>query len=249
VTAGAASPAAIEAVDLTRRFGAIPALAGVSLRVECGDALALFGPNGAGKTTLLRILTLGLRPTSGAVRVLGLEPRTRDREIRGRIGTISHASLLYDDLTTRQNLEFWARLYGATDPRNRVRQVLDTVGLGSRADDPVGTLSRGLQQRASLARALVHDPEIVILDEPFTGLDPHGARALCQTLAALGRSGRTVVLATHDLRQGLELSNRWVLLARGRIVAHGVSADTDPATFEDSYVEHVSTRPARRGAG
>jgi heme exporter protein A len=247
VTAGA-TPPAIEAIDLTRRFGAVPALSGVSLAVEAGQAIALFGPNGAGKTTLLRILALGLRPSSGTVRVLGLEPRLRGPEIRRRIGTIAHASLLYDDLTARQNLEFWARMYGATEPARRVPEVLEAVGLASRADDPVGTLSRGLQQRASLARALVHDPAIVLLDEPFTGLDPHGARALCGTLSALRRSGRTVVLATHDLRQGLELSDRWILLVRGRVAAHGESAATDPGTFEDAYVERIAAARERGSA-
>jgi len=243
---GAKRTPAIEAVDLSRRFGSLTALAGVSLEVARGECVTLFGPNGAGKTTLIRILTLGLRPTAGSLRVAGLDPRSDDREIRRRIGAISHASFLYDDLTPRQNLVFFGRLYGAPDAAGRARELLETVGLRTRADDPVGTLSRGLQQRASLARALVHDPEIVFLDEPFTGLDPLGARALCRALATLRSDGRTVVLTTHDLRQGLELSDRWVLLARGRIVEQGRSADTDPRTFEDTYLERAGA--PRRGA-
>ncbi len=237
---------AIETHDLSRRFGAVVALDGVTLSVARGERLALFGPNGAGKTTLLRILSLGLRPSAGTLRIAGLDPRSDDREIRRRIGSISHASYLYDDLTPRQNLEFFGRLYGTADPRARTSALLETLGLAARADDPVGTLSRGLQQRASLARALVHDPQIVFLDEPFTGLDPLGTRALCGALARLRDGGRTVVLTTHDLRQGLELSDRWVLLARGRIVDHGRSADTDPRAFEVAYLERAA--PPRRGA-
>jgi heme exporter protein A len=246
VTEDPAPEPAIETHDLSRRFGAVVALDGVTVSVERGECIALFGPNGAGKTTLLRILSLGLRPSAGTLRIAGLDPRSDDREIRRRIGSISHASYLYDDLTPRQNLEFFGRLYGTPDPRGRTNALLETLGLSARADDPVGTLSRGLQQRASLARALVHDPQIVFLDEPFTGLDPLGARALCGALTALRDGGRTVVLTTHDLRQGLELSDRWVLLTRGRIVDHGRSADTDPRAFEVAYLERAAA--PRRGA-
>jgi heme exporter protein A len=246
VSGETASPPAIETHDLSRRFGALVALDHLSLSVSSGECVALFGPNGAGKTTLIRVLTLGLSPSSGTVRVLGLDPRSDDRAIRARIGSLSHASFLYDDLTPRQNLEFFGRLYGAKDPRARALELLEAVGLTSRAEDPVGTLSRGLQQRASLARALVHDPQLLFLDEPFTGLDPLGARALCRALARLREQGRTVVLTTHDLRQGLALSDRWLLLARGRIVDNGRSADTDPRRFEETYVERVGA--SRRGA-
>jgi heme exporter protein A len=220
-------------------------LEGVDLHVETGESLALFGPNGAGKTTLIHILTLGLRPASGTFRVAGRDPRDDPLGIRQCIGLISHQSLLYDQLTAAENLEFFARLYGVEEPRRRSAELLETVGLQHRADDPVGTLSRGMQQRVSIVRALVHDPPVVFLDEPFTGLDPHASGMLRETLAHLRSRGRTVLLVTHYLRRGLELSDRWVLLSRGRIIDRGGSSETDPTTFERAHFG----RPGGKGAG
>jgi heme exporter protein A len=230
---------AIETHDLTRRFGAITAVDRLSISVEPGESLAVFGPNGAGKTTLIRLLTLALRSTQGSFALDGLDPRADDLAIRRRIGVISHQSFLYDDLTARQNLEFFGRLYGVADPRARAAELLHTVGLEARADDPVRAYSRGMQQRVSLARALVHEPRIVFLDEPFTGLDPRAARTLRATLEQLREEGRTVFLVTHNLARGLELSDRWLLLSRGRIVDEGPSAGTDRAAFERDFFERV----------
>jgi len=244
-----APPAAIQTTGLSKRFGAIHALARLDLTVAEGESLALFGPNGAGKTTLIRILTLGLRPSDGSFRIAGLDPRRQDRTIRGRIGVISHQSFLYDDLTARQNLEFFGKIYGVSQPASRAEQLLETVGLTARADDAVGNFSRGMLQRASLARALIHDPRIVFLDEPFTGLDPHGARTLRHTLARLRRERRTVLLVTHDLYQGLELSDRWLILDRGRIADHGESAGTDPAAFERDYLDRLEVSRRARHSG
>jgi len=182
--APSAAPA-IETHGLSKRFGPIQAIDRLSVRVERGESVALFGPNGAGKTTLIRLLTLSLRATAGRFSVDGLDPALEDLRIRQRIGVISHQSFLYDDLSARQNLEFFARLYGVPAPGRRAAELLDTVGLAPRADDAVRTFSRGMQQRVSLARALVHRPSIVFLDEPFTGLDPHAARTLRLTLAII----------------------------------------------------------------
>jgi heme exporter protein A len=236
----------IETVGLSKAFGAIQAVDRLSLRVHEGESVALFGSNGAGKTTLIRMLTLSLRPSSGTLRIAGLDPKKDDLTIRKRTGVISHQSYLYDDLTARQNLEFYARLYGADDPRGRADQLLRTVGLAARADDPVGTFSRGMQQRASLARALVHEPRVVFLDEPFTGLDPHGARTLRTTLEQLRDAGRTVFMVTHNLTQGLELSDRWLILARGRVVDEGRSSDTDATAFERDYFDRLDAAVAAR---
>jgi len=243
----APSPAcSIETVGLSKSFGAIQAVDRLSFQVKEGESVALFGSNGAGKTTLIRMLTLSLRPTSGTLRIAGLDPRKDDLGIRQRIGVISHQSYLYDDLTARQNLEFYARIFGAPRPRERAEELLETVGLAARADDPVGTFSRGMQQRASLARALVHEPRVVFLDEPFTGLDPHGARTLRGTLERLREERRTVFMVTHNLTQGLELSDRWIILARGRIVDQGRSSEANPAMFEREYFERLeSVRPKR----
>jgi heme exporter protein A len=245
VTGAPPDPPAIETRSVTKRFGAVAALQSVDLRVETGESLALFGPNGAGKTTLIRILTLGLKPASGAFRVAGRDPGSDPLGIRQRIGLISHQSLLYDQLTAAENLEFFARLYGVEAPRRRSAELLDTIGLGHRADDPVGTLSRGMQQRVSIVRALVHDPPVVFLDEPFAGLDPLASGMLRETLERLRSRARTVLLVTHDLRRGLELSDRWVLLSRGRIVEGGSSGATDPATFERDYFGRLGGEGAR----
>lgn len=224
--------AIVGAEGLTKRFGPLLALDGVDLQVHPGESVALFGPNGAGKTTLVRILCMSLRPTSGRVLIAGLDPRKDDLEIRSRIGLISHQSFLYDDLTARQNLEFFSRLHGVPDPVARSEELLTRFELAHRADDAIGTFSRGMQQRVSLARSLVHDPSIVFLDEPFTGLDPYAAEMLRRTLEVLRDQQRTLVLVTHDLRQGLELSDRWLLLSRGRIVHRGESSQTDPTNFD-----------------
>ncbi len=231
---------AIEVRGLTKRFGAVAALDRLDLAVATGESLALFGPNGAGKTTLIRILTLGLRATAGTFRIAGLDPARDDLGIRQRIGLISHQSLLYDSLTAAENLEFFARLYGVEQPRARAAQLLETLGLGHRVEDPVGHFSRGMQQRVSIARALVHDPPLVLLDEPFSGLDPHAAGILRATLAGLRTRGRTVVLVTHNLRQGLELSDRWILLSRGRLLGAGDSSTADPLAFESEYFERLA---------
>lgn len=238
--------AGIEAVGLSREFGSVVALDRVDLRVEPGESVSVFGPNGAGKTTLLRLLSLGLKPGGGSLRIGGLEPRKDDRRIRQQIGLISHQSFLYDDLTAEQNLEFFARLYGVGDPRRRSRELLELFGIALRADDPVGTFSRGMQQRLSLARALVHDPPFVFLDEPFTGLDPLAADLLRSILGELREQGRTVVLVTHNLRQGLELADRWIILSHGRIAGSGIAAETDGASFEATYAARLD--PSRRPA-
>jgi heme exporter protein A len=239
----------IETKDLSKQFGALHALDGLDLRVGRGESIALFGPNGAGKTTLIRILTLSLRPSGGSFHIEGLDPRREDLRIRERIGLISHQSFLYDDLTAVQNLEFFARLYGVDDPTGRATELLSSFGLAHRGADPLRTYSRGMQQRVSLARALVHDPKLIFLDEPFSGLDPHAARMLRGTLERLRGDGRTILLVTHNLSEGLELSDRWIILREGRIAADGASRETDARAFDKWYFEHFadpskSARPA-----
>jgi len=229
----------IEARGLTRKFGHLTALDAVDLDLRRGEALTLFGPNGAGKTTLLRILTSTLKPTSGTVRVAGLDPRVHERETRRLLGQISHQTFLYEELTARENLIFFGRLYGAQDPDAAATALLDSMGLRLREHDAVGTYSRGMQQRLALARCLVHDPEVVVLDEPFTGLDPHSATMLRRTLDRLRTEGRTLLMVTHNLSRGLELSDRWMILAQGRVAAEGISAEVVPADFEQTYLENI----------
>ena len=231
---------AIRTDGLTKRFAARKALRGVDLTVSAGSSLAVFGPNGAGKTTLIRVLTLGLKPSEGSFTVAGCDPGRDAQGLRRAIGVISHRSYLYEDLTAFQNLEFFARLYGVPDPHETAARLLDELELSTRGEDAVHTLSRGLRQRVSLARALVHEPSIVFLDEPFTGLDPHAADLLRRTLERLRERGRTVFLVTHNLGEGLGMCDRFIVLSRGRVADHGASADVDRLGFERRYFEAVS---------
>jgi heme exporter protein A len=182
---------AIELADVGRAYGERVALAGVTLTVEEGETLAVFGANGAGKTTLLRILATLLRPHHGAVKVLGHALPREGWAVRRKIGFLGHDPLLYRDLTARENLQFHARLHDV--PFDRIDALLDAVGMLARADDPVHTFSRGMVQRTAVARAVLHEPELLLLDEPLAGLDP-GAAALVEPLLA----GRTRVVISHD---------------------------------------------------
>jgi heme exporter protein A len=214
---GAAS--AVHAAAVTKRFGARAAVAGVDLELRAGDCLALFGPNGAGKTTLLRLAAGLLKPTSGSIRVRGIDVR-RDAQARAEVGLISHQSMLYAPLTPLENVEFTARLYGVRDARAAALAALETMGLGERAHVPLRTLSRGLQQRASIARAMVHEPGVLLLDEPYSGLDESGARALTGLLRALRDRGAALILVTHNLAEGLALASHAAIMTAGRFARY-----------------------------
>jgi len=207
----------VEARGLVKRFGPLLALGGVDLEVPAASVLAVVGPNGAGKTTLLRILAGLARPTQGSVRI-GPAPYER-RRARGRVGYIGHATFLYPALSARENLLFAARLYGVADAEGRARALLAEQELDPVAERPAGSFSRGLAQRLAIARGLVHDPPVVLLDEPFTGLDPGSAEQLAARIARLRDEGRAVLLVTHDLAQAAALADRAIVLIRGR-VAH-----------------------------
>jgi heme exporter protein A len=225
----------IQARDLFKSFGHRVALAGVNVSVEAGEFVTLVGPNGAGKTTLLRILATLTRPTSGAVRIAGLDPARAGSEVRRRIGFLSHQTLLYDDLTAEQNLRFYARMYDLDAAPACVDDLLARVGLAARRDDLVRTLSRGMHQRLALARSVLHRPQVLLLDEPYTGLDPQAAQALTDLLLELVGEGGTILLTTHNLERGLALGRRVVMLARGRVVYDKPRDSIDPATFGEAY--------------
>lgn len=230
----------LEARKLSKRYGHVRALRDLSLRVEGGCLLAAFGPNGAGKTTLLRILAGLVRPTGGDVLVDGRPLQHDAGAVRRRIGYVSHKSMLYDSLSARENLQFVGRLHAVEDRLVRVDQLLRTLDLHDRADEPVGILSRGLRQRVSIARALLADPDLILLDEPFSGLDQHAAVVLRTLLQAVRRRGRTVVLVTHDLERGLELADRVVILEGGRLVHDAPREGLDRAALEELYLERVA---------
>ena len=237
MSAPAAAPA-IEARALEKWYGPLPAVRGIDFSLARGEFLTLFGPNGAGKSTLLRMLCGAVRPTRGAVTVGGEEVGASDAA-RRRIGLLSHQTFLYPGLSAAENLDFFARLYGLPRRREVVDAALESVGLGERRADRVRTFSRGMQQRLALARTLLHDPEVVLLDEPYTGLDPHAAALLRGILDRLRDGRTTVVLVTHNLSQGLEQADRVVVQVAGRWVSNEPKSAIDAAAFERVYTERV----------
>jgi heme exporter protein A len=233
---------AIEVRKLTKAFGHQAALRGVDLHVDEGEFLALFGPNGAGKTTLIRVVSSLTRPTTGTVQVRGEDLGKAGTTLRKHIGLISHNPLLYGDLTPDENLRFFARMYDLPDAAARIDAVLDQVGLVARRRDPVRTFSRGMVQRLAIARAILHDPAIMLLDEPYTGLDLQAADMLRAVLEEFAASNRTVILTTHNLEQGLEMCDRAAILNRGRVAWQGARAGLDLVSMKEVYRD--VTRPA-----
>jgi heme ABC exporter ATP-binding subunit CcmA len=213
---GAGGTALLEARGLRRSFGGLRVLRGLDLVVHSGEAVVVAGPNGAGKTTLLRILAGLMRPDVGEVRVLGHPVRGENPSGRRGIGFVSHQSLLYDDLTLAQNLTFAARLYHLTRPGEAARSALEVAGLGSRADESPRRLSRGMAQRAAIARALLHGPRVLLLDEPFTALDAASAERLRGELTARLAEGLGMVIVTHRLGEVWGVATRIAVLADGR---------------------------------
>lgn len=195
-----------------------PILRDINLAIACGEFLAILGNNGAGKTTLLKILATLSAPTAGELQLFGQSLPRHAAAARARLGLIGHQSMLYRDLTARENLLFFARLYGVKNPREHADDLLNSVGMYSRADDAVKTFSRGMTQRIAIARALIHDPDMLLADEPFAGLDVAGADAVERLLSAQHQAGKTVVLVNHDVGQSLRLAQRVLLLRAGRLV-------------------------------
>jgi heme exporter protein A len=211
------------------------ALRGIDLDIRPGEFATIVGPNGAGKTTLLRILATLSRPTHGHVSIAGHAlPKGAD-EARRQIGLLSHQPLLYGDLTAEENLRFFGAMYDVPNLNVRIDQLFDQVNLADRRRDRARTFSRGMQQRLAIARALLHDPAVLLLDEPFTGLDPQASDRLEQLLHTLNDGSRTVVMTIHDLERGWALCTRALVIARGKIVFEARTADLDAATFRSEY--------------
>ena len=225
----------IEIQGLTKTFGPRTALDGVDLSVREGEYVALVGPNGAGKTTLLRILATLSQPTSGAVQVGGLDLSSAGEEARRRIGFLSHRTLLYDDLTAEQNLRFYGRMYDLDPTSPRVAELLERVGLGLRRSDLVRTFSRGMKQRLAVARAVLHEPELLLLDEPYTGLDPQAVDMLGDLLAELAGAGCTILLTTHRLARALSAGQRVMVLNHGSVVYDRPHGTLDEDSFLETY--------------
>lgn len=227
----------IKVNGLVKQFGLNPVLRGVNLHVAAREFVTLVGANGAGKSTLLRIVATLSRPTAGEVRVGGwLLPQQASR-VRRHIGLVSHHPLLYGDLSAAENLQFYARLYQLPDAEERVIEGLRLVGLFGRQRDPVRTFSRGMLQRLTIARATLHEPEVLLLDEPYTGLDQEATALLNDLLLQQMEKGRTILMITHDLVHGLQLCDRIAILSRGKIAVEVERQQTNPAEFLELYTQ------------
>jgi heme exporter protein A len=231
----------IVARDLCRDFAGVPVLAGVDLTVEAGELVVLLGSNGAGKTTLLRVLAMLLRPSGGTLALFGEDASRRPPAARRRLGHVGHESACYPDLSGRENLEFYAELYAVPDARGRIDEVLSWAGLEEAARRPVRVYSRGMVQRLALARALLHGPELLLLDEPWSGLDPAAASRLESLLGELRRAGHAIVLSTHDLDRVAATATRVAILHRGRI-AWAQQGAADAVVLAAAYEAVVTGR-------
>ena len=230
---------AIEVRHLRKAFGTLKAVDGIDFELKQGEFLTVFGPNGAGKTTLIKILAGLTQPSSGTAKVAGFDIAEGHPEMRKEIGIISHATALYADLTPLENLIFFARMHGLKQPEDRALKVIDEVGLSPRRNDRVRTFSRGMLQRLSIARAVLHDPAILFLDEPFTGLDLHATNVLKEHLQRLHDRHRTILMTTHDISCGLEMCDKVALQVQGKFAFLENIADVDKDQFESIYFDAV----------
>ncbi len=230
----------IQTLKLEKLFGYRQALRGVTLDIEQGQVVALVGPNGAGKSTLLRILATLMRPTRGRCAINGIELPDGAMEARCAIGYVGHQTLLYDDLTVRENLRFYARLYALDNIDAQIAQAAERTGVDKRLDDVTRTLSRGYQQRAALARALLHHPNVYLYDEPYTGLDQNSMGLLDSLFAQARAEGASVLFSTHDFPRGLAIADRAIILRNGKVVYDGLRDQwRDAVGFSEIYAEQV----------
>ena len=227
----------LETSDLVRTFGAVAAVAGVTFSLAPGECLAIFGPNGAGKTTLLRVLAGLLKPSSGRATIEGIS-LPGGSEVRSRVGLVSHHTMLYEALSPRENVSFVASLYGVPDVARRTTEALQRMSMLERADAPLRSLSRGMQQRVSIARATVHAPRLILADEPYSGLDDSGARGLTVLLRELRAAGTAIIIVTHNIAEGLALASHAAVMHRGRFARFeprtAIDADSYPATYREA---------------
>ncbi|MDO8568079.1 MAG: ABC transporter ATP-binding protein [Dehalococcoidales bacterium] len=223
---------AIEVQGLTKSFGSYQALRGVDLKIKSGESVVIFGPNGAGKTTLIKILSSVMNPSSGKVLVNGLSLKDNAEEARRHIGVVTHQTYLYGNLTAYENLDFYSRMYDVPSRKERIEELVDMVGMTYRLHERVDTFSRGMQQRISIARCLLHKPSIILLDEPETGLDTQATAMLWDIMR---QEKRTIILTIHSLERGLELCERLLILVKGKIAYEGMSQALGLAGLQQAY--------------
>lgn len=233
---------------LTKKYGMNVVLRGIDLHVRPGEFVTLVGSNGAGKTTLIRIVATLMKQNSGQVLIGGWSLPEDAEQVRLHIGMVSHQALLYGDLTAGENLEFFARLYQLDNRQERVAQALKLVGLAARQRDPVRSFSRGMLQRLTIARATLHEPEVLLLDEPYTGLDQEATLLLDELLHRESEKGRTIFMITHDLARGLNLCHRIAILNRGKIAQIVNRQDISPAEFLAVYADVTRSSNKRNGS-
>lgn len=229
---------ALDIRGVSKDFGRIIALRGITFAVEAGEFVSVLGRNGAGKTTLLNIVSGISRPSEGSVQLFGTDPG--DRENKAKLAVISHEMFLYGNLTAVENLEYYSKVYNIADAEDRIHAVLQDVELTHRRFDLVSTYSRGMTQRLTIARALLHEPSLLLLDEPFTGLDQHAIGMLIDLLKKQKEMGRTILLTTHDLHTAAVLSDRYIIISRHKIVEDGRMAATTPEKIRETFFSSES---------
>ena len=222
--------------DITKNFGSMTVLDNVNFSVKGGEFLTIVGPNGAGKTTLIKIMATLVNATGGTVEIGGFDVKKSPEKVRGIIGVISHNTYLYNELTAGENLKFFGKMYAIPDSDKRVDEVLGETGLSDRKHDRVGTFSRGMKQRLSIARAILHNPPVLLLDEPYTGLDQQASASLESVLNSLTGSGITTIMISHDLKRGLALADQVMIMASGTVTYHAPASEVaDVAEFQALY--------------
>jgi heme exporter protein A len=236
----------IDVLHLVKRFGLKTVLRGVDFKVSSGEFVALLGPNGAGKTTFLRILGSLSRPSLGEVRIAGYRLPSQAPAVRRKLGVVSHLPLLYGDLTAEENLRFYGRMYSLSKLHGRIDEVLDMVGLFTRKRDLVRTFSRGMQQRLAIGRAVLHDPEVILFDEPHTGLDQEACTMLDNVLRQVAARNRTVVMTSHDLARVVDLASRFDVLSYGKIAASALREHLGPNNLLAFYREALKAGESQK---
>ncbi|MDA1348419.1 MAG: ABC transporter ATP-binding protein [Chloroflexi bacterium] len=234
---------AIEVKGLSKSFGRAYALRDLDLEVQWGEVLTLLGPNGSGKTTLIKVLATLTRPDAGSVRVAGLDLSKSGRSVRRNIGVVTHDPLLYPDLTGRENLRLFARLFRLDGADERIDAAAGQMALSSRLDQRVGTLSHGMRKRVGIARALLHEPLILLMDEPESGLDQEALGLLEGVIADRSTPFRTVVVTTHNLERGMAMGNRLVILAQGKVAYQESTESAEASSVRDAYIRHTGMAP------
>ncbi len=237
VTASPTASPAVETVGLAKSFGNFKALRSLNLKVPAGSSLAVFGPNGAGKTTLIKILASIMRPTSGKVLIEGQDLKEYAERVRAKLGLVAHQSYLYGNLSAWENLDFYARMFGVENRATRIAEVLDLVSLAGRKYDRLSTFSRGMQQRMALARALLHKPSVLLLDEPETGLDQQALSAMWDIIRREETGKRTIIFTSHSFERALSVCDDIIILERGRLAFEEHSCNMNLESLKKKYEE------------